>query len=49
MKCKYCGSKLRFGEWIVGLGKCVHCEVHMSTKELEIRRKRSDEYWKDKK
>jgi len=56
MKCKYCPNEITFLENFFLFGKCPACRNHFYRagyekyeKELEIRRKISDKYWKKQK
>jgi len=48
MKCKYCGAKIDFLDYIFQLGKCSPCQCRIWSIQFELQREMSRKYW-DKK
>jgi|AntAceMinimDraft_18_1070375.scaffolds.fasta_scaffold598257_1 DNA-directed RNA polymerase subunit RPC12/RpoP len=49
MKCKYCGNKINFFEWVINGGKCIWCNEHFNNNEILNDIKCSIKYWEENK
>lgn len=49
MKCKYCKTKISFGDVIFNFGKCISCQVKIWGRESERRQEDSRRYWEKQK
>ncbi len=49
MKCKYCKTKISFGDVIFRFCKCISCQAEMEDRKTQRRREDSRRYWEKQK